>query len=39
VPVEKLITHRTTLTEAASDLARWAHEKSGLIKAVIKIGA
>ncbi|KQV84076.1 zinc-binding alcohol dehydrogenase family protein [Rhizobium sp. Root1220] len=39
VPVEKLITHRTTLVDAPHDLARWAHEKSGLIKAVIKIGA
>lgn len=37
VPVEKLITHRTTLADAPRDLARWAHEKSGLIKAVIKV--
>ena len=37
VPVEKLITHRTTLADAPGDLARWAHEKSGLIKAVIKV--
>lgn len=39
VPVEQLITHRTTLTDAPRDLARWAHEKSGLIKAVIKVSA
>jgi len=39
VPVEQLITHRTTLADAPRDLARWAHEKSGLIKAVIKVGA
>ncbi|RDJ15953.1 zinc-binding alcohol dehydrogenase family protein [Rhizobium grahamii] len=39
VPVDKLITHRTTLADAPRDLARWAHEKDGLIKAVIKIGA
>ncbi len=39
VPVEQLITHRTTLANAPRDLARWAHEKSGLIKAVIKVGA
>ncbi|MBB3315192.1 hypothetical protein FHT77_001034 [Rhizobium sp. BK181] len=39
VPVDKLITHRTTLANAPRDLARWAHEKGGLIKAVIKIGA
>jgi 2-desacetyl-2-hydroxyethyl bacteriochlorophyllide A dehydrogenase len=38
VPVEKLITHRTTLADVPHDLARWAHEKSGLIKAVIKVG-
>ena len=35
VPVDKLITHRTTLTDAARDLPRWATQKSGLIKAVI----
>ncbi|CDM56247.1 MULTISPECIES: zinc-binding alcohol dehydrogenase family protein [Rhizobium] len=39
VPVEQLITHRTTLADAPRDLARWAHEKSGLIKAVIKVSA
>lgn len=37
VPVEALITHRTTLAGAVEDLPRWAHEKSGLIKAVIKV--
>jgi threonine dehydrogenase-like Zn-dependent dehydrogenase len=37
VPVDQLITHRTTLADAPRDLARWAHEKSGLIKAVIKV--
>jgi 2-desacetyl-2-hydroxyethyl bacteriochlorophyllide A dehydrogenase len=39
VPVDKLITHRTMLADVPRDLARWAHEKSGLIKAVIKVGA
>ncbi|CCM74245.1 zinc-binding alcohol dehydrogenase family protein [Rhizobium mesoamericanum] len=39
VPVDQLITHRTTLADAPRDLARWAHEKSGLIKAVIKVSA
>ncbi|MBY3179344.1 zinc-binding alcohol dehydrogenase family protein [Rhizobium leguminosarum] len=38
VPVDKLITHRTTLADAPRDLARWAHEKNGLIKAVISVG-
>ncbi|MER9232524.1 zinc-binding alcohol dehydrogenase family protein [Mesorhizobium sp. M0622] len=38
VPLAKLVTHRTTLGETPHDLARWAHEKSGLIKAVIQVG-
>ncbi|WP_192253148.1 zinc-binding alcohol dehydrogenase family protein [Mesorhizobium silamurunense] len=38
VPLAKLVTHRTTLGETPRDLARWAHEKSGLIKAVIEVG-
>lgn len=38
VPLAKLVTHRTTLYDTPRDLARWAHEKSGLIKAVIQIG-
>lgn len=37
VPVEALITHRTTLADAAVDLPRWAVEKQGLIKAVIEV--
>lgn len=39
VPVEALITHRTTLDGAVADLPRWAEEKSGLVKAVIKVAA
>lgn len=38
VPLAKLVTHRTTLGQAPLDLARWAHEKSGLIKAVMEVG-
>jgi 2-desacetyl-2-hydroxyethyl bacteriochlorophyllide A dehydrogenase len=38
VPVSKLITHRTTLAKAALDLPRWAHEKHGLVKALIDVG-
>ncbi|MDX8441442.1 zinc-binding alcohol dehydrogenase family protein [Mesorhizobium australafricanum] len=38
VPLNKLVTHRTTLAQTPRDLARWAHEKSGLIKAVIEVG-
>jgi 2-desacetyl-2-hydroxyethyl bacteriochlorophyllide A dehydrogenase len=38
VPLAKLVTHRTSLGETPRNLARWAHEKSGLIKAVIQVG-
>lgn len=37
VPISKLITHRTSLAGATSDLARWATEKRGLIKALIDV--
>lgn len=37
VDVARILTHRTSLGEAASDLPRWAREKDGLIKAVIEI--
>jgi 2-desacetyl-2-hydroxyethyl bacteriochlorophyllide A dehydrogenase len=39
VPVDALITHRTTLDKVPVDLARWATEKTGLIKAIVKVGA
>jgi len=39
VPVEALVTHRTTLDRVPVDLARWATEKSGLIKAIVRVGA
>ncbi|HEV2515673.1 MAG TPA: zinc-binding alcohol dehydrogenase family protein [Devosia sp.] len=39
VPVDKLITHRTTLAGAITDLPVWATQKQGLIKAVIEIAA
>ena len=35
VPVERLITHRTSLRGAITDLPRWVTQKAGLIKAVI----
>lgn len=38
VPVDALITHRTTLAAVPRDLARWAGEKAGLIKATVRIG-
>ncbi|OJF98392.1 zinc-binding alcohol dehydrogenase family protein [Pararhizobium antarcticum] len=37
VPIDQLITHRTTLERAVDDLPRWAREKAGLIKAVIQV--
>jgi 2-desacetyl-2-hydroxyethyl bacteriochlorophyllide A dehydrogenase len=39
VPVEALVTHRTTLDRVPVDLARWATEKSGLIKAIVRVAA
>lgn len=39
VPIDKLITHRTTLADAARDIPVWATQKRGLIKAVIEIAA
>jgi 2-desacetyl-2-hydroxyethyl bacteriochlorophyllide A dehydrogenase len=39
VPLDRLVTHRSTLADAPRDIARWAHQKSGLIKAVIAVGA
>jgi 2-desacetyl-2-hydroxyethyl bacteriochlorophyllide A dehydrogenase len=38
VDTDQLITHRTSLDHAVSELPRWAHEKHGLIKATIAIG-
>lgn len=37
VDTDQLVTHRTTLEEVTRDLPRWAHEKTGLIKAVVAI--
>ena len=39
VPLDRLITHRTTLEGAVRDLPRWATDKSGLVKALIEMGA
>jgi len=38
VPVDRLISHRTSLAGAVQDIPRWATEKSGLIKALIHVG-
>ena len=37
IQISKLITHRTNLEEVATMLPRWAHDKNGLIKAMIEI--
>jgi 2-desacetyl-2-hydroxyethyl bacteriochlorophyllide A dehydrogenase len=37
VPVDRLITHRTSLSAAAADLPRWAEHKTGLVKALVEI--
>jgi 2-desacetyl-2-hydroxyethyl bacteriochlorophyllide A dehydrogenase len=37
VPTDRLITHRTSLEAAVTDLPLWAHDKTGLIKALIEI--
>lgn len=39
VAIDRLVTHRTSLAGAVRDLPRWATDKTGLIKAVIEIGA
>lgn len=38
VPIDRLVTHRTTLAAAADNIPVWATQKSGLIKALVEIG-
>jgi 2-desacetyl-2-hydroxyethyl bacteriochlorophyllide A dehydrogenase len=38
VPINRLITHRTSLADAVRDIPVWATQKTGLIKALIEIG-
>jgi 2-desacetyl-2-hydroxyethyl bacteriochlorophyllide A dehydrogenase len=38
VPVDRLITHRTSLADAVRNIPLWATQKTGLIKALIEIG-
>jgi 2-desacetyl-2-hydroxyethyl bacteriochlorophyllide A dehydrogenase len=38
VPLQRLITHRTSLAGAITDLPRWAQEKRGLVKALVELG-
>jgi threonine dehydrogenase-like Zn-dependent dehydrogenase len=37
VPIDRLITHRTDLDDVVVDLPRWAHEKAGLVKAIVVV--
>ena len=37
VPLDRLITHRTSIAGVTSDLPRWAREKKGLVKALVEI--
>lgn len=37
IPIEQIVTHRTTLAGAVEDLPKWTTAKDGLIKAVIKV--
>lgn len=39
IDTDKLITHRTSLAGAVSELPRWAHAKEGLIKATISVAS
>ncbi|HVM86073.1 MAG TPA: zinc-binding alcohol dehydrogenase family protein [Candidatus Binatia bacterium] len=38
VPLDRLITHRTSLGGTVLDLPRWTTEKAGLVKALVEIG-
>jgi 2-desacetyl-2-hydroxyethyl bacteriochlorophyllide A dehydrogenase len=37
VPLDELASHSTTLDQAPEAMARWTHEKDGLIKAIINV--
>ena len=37
VPIDRLITHRTSLANAVRDIPVWATQKTGLIKALVEI--
>jgi len=38
VPIDRIITHRTSLAKAAENIPIWATQKHGLIKALISLG-
>jgi 2-desacetyl-2-hydroxyethyl bacteriochlorophyllide A dehydrogenase len=37
IPIDRLVTHRTSLAGAIRDIPRWTTEKAGLIKAVVEL--
>ena len=37
IPIDRMITHRTSLADAVRDIPRWASQKSRLIKAVVEL--
>ena len=37
VPLQRLLTHRTSLAGVAADVPRWTTEKQGLVKALVEI--
>lgn len=37
VPIDKLVTHETDIADVPEVLSRWSREKSGLIKAVVRV--
>jgi 2-desacetyl-2-hydroxyethyl bacteriochlorophyllide A dehydrogenase len=37
-PLQRLLTHRTSLARVATDLPRWTTDKKGLVKALVEIG-
>ncbi len=37
VPLQRLLTHRTSLAAVAADIPRWTTEKEGLVKALVEI--
>ena len=37
IPIDRLVTHHTTLRDSPRDIALWANQKAGLIKAIVDV--
>lgn len=37
IPLQRMLTHRTSLARAAADIPRWTTDKTGLVKALVEI--